>query len=430
MRARGLGARRRAALIGACSLLCGAALAVAGPAQAGPLPRGPHPGGGPNAAVPVPPSGKFFGYHENSAELGTHGWTPAELAEVARGGGANLLRFHLDWWNVEPQRDKWGEVWWGKYARLYDALRADGMRPLITLGGVPPWARPASGLLCGTHRGCEYPPEPGMDDEWAEFAAEVARRFPETAAIEIWNEPNTQEFWKPLPSPWRYAQLVAAAYPAIKAANPNVRVLTGGLAPTQRRVYDLLGKIVKMPMRQFLQAAYTATPSIKDKIDGISFHTVFNQLDYGAESLWAKAFWDVRSTAAAYGDTGIELWLSETGLTTSGPQAYSETQQAAGLVAQYRRLMTMPDLKGMVIHTLAERVEMPPTDPARGHGLVRSFSPFGPKQGFCEFAGRVATSTPYGGCPPIVDTGPGDDPGGEDPGGGGGGSPRLNDFLH
>src|SRR5918996_3199296 len=91
MRARGLGARRRAALIGACWLLCGAAFAVAGPAQAGPFPGVPDPGGDPNAAVPVPPSGKFFGYHENSYDVPDHGWSSEEMAEVVAGGGRTRI---------------------------------------------------------------------------------------------------------------------------------------------------------------------------------------------------------------------------------------------------------------------------------------------------------------------------------------------------
>lgn len=67
-----------------------------------------------------------------------------------------------------------------------------------------------------------------MYGEWQEFLEEVARRFPQAAAIEIWNEPNLSGFWKPEPQPERYAGLVASAYEAIKAADPGIQVIAGG----------------------------------------------------------------------------------------------------------------------------------------------------------------------------------------------------------
>lgn len=404
LRASRTSARRRRLVTGASLLLVASACgAGAGSALAGPYPGIPDPGGDPDAIVAVPPPpGKFFGYLDNSADRTGHGWSAAELAQVAREGGANLHRFSISWWAVEPSRDRWNEDAWARYGRVYDALLANGIRPLITLGGVPEWARPVLLRGCGLRRGCEYPPARWATDQWGEFAAEVARRFPQTAAIEIWNEPNSRDFWKPLPNPHRFAALVAASYPAIKAVNPNVRVLAGGLAPIQarggnlvERLLALLGQTAQVPMRDFLAAAYRARQGIKHNMDGISFHTTFNTTDYGAESLWAKAFWDARSTAQANGDAGIELWLSETGLTTTGPLAYDEETQADGLIRQYRRVMAMPDLKAMVVHTLGDQVAFPARDPGRGYGVIRSWNPLGPKLVYCAFA-ELATQQPAG----------------------------------
>lgn len=408
------------ALLALATTLC---LATSAAAQQ--YPGAPDPGGDESAAVPVPPpDGRFFGYHERVVELSTHGWTPEQIAEVAAGGGANTARFTLDWWNVEPSRDLADENWWRYYDRVYDAFMARGVRPLITLASTPPWAREAAYQACGKRRGCEYPPATWMEGEWAEFAAEVARRFPQAAAIEIWNEPNLENFWKPVPDPARFARLVAAAYPAVKAANPSMRVLAGGFAPTQTREYDLLGRLTRTPMREFLAAAYAASPSIDGKFDGISFHTVFQELSYGPGTLFAKSFDDVRSVSRHRGDAGVPLWITETGLTTNGSIAVSEAEQRSGLLRQYRRLMTMPDVEGMVIHTLADRAELPRSDFNFGYGLIRSFNPFAPKLAFCAFAGRADTETPYGGCPRIDEGGggSGDGTGGDSGSGGSGGT--------
>jgi polysaccharide biosynthesis protein PslG len=48
---------------------------------------------------------------------------------------------------------------------------------------------------------------------------------------EIWNEPNMAGFWKPRPDPSAYAALLAAAYPAIKSADRDATVVSGGLSP-------------------------------------------------------------------------------------------------------------------------------------------------------------------------------------------------------
>lgn len=381
-----------------------AALILAAPAGAQTFPGVPDPGGDQDRAVSVPPPpGKFFGYHEDTAEGDTHSWNASELAGVAKGGGANVHRFAVGWWNVEPKPDRWNENWWARYRRMYDAALAKGMRPIITLGSTPEWARDYIGRNCGLRRGCEYPPAAWALDEWAEYAAEVARRFPKTAAIEIWNEANIVNFWKPLPNPSRFAQLVDAAYPAIKAANPDMTVLAGSFAPAFKSAYNLAGQRTVIPMREFLDNAYKATPSINGKLNGISFHTTINQLNYGAESLFAKSFYDVRNTAAAHGDAGTRLWITETGITTTGAAAHTELEQAVGLTWQYRKMMQMPDVRAMVVHTLADQLMFSPSDKAFGYGVIQRWSPFDPKLAYCAFAGRVNTPTPYGGCPRVYE---------------------------
>ena len=401
-RRRGRATRRRGFLIAGLALL--ALGPAASQATAGPLPGVPDPGGDPTIPVRVPPpAGKYFGYHELTAELNLHGWTAAELAEVAAGGGATTARFNITWWAVEPRMDEWSTYWWERYGRLYNAYIANGIRPILSVAGTPVWARLPIHQLCGNQRGCEYPPAEYMDGQWQEFVAEVAKRFPQAAAIEIWNEPNLKGFYKPNPNPWRYAQLVVRAYDAIKAANPTMQVLGGALAPYQG------DDVTRWSMKRFLDTMYAASPSVKNHMDGISFHTVWQELDYGAESVYAKFFQDVRTTSAKYGDAGIPLWITETGLTTNGDLAYTQFEQAVGLLMQYRKLMQMPDVKAMVIHTLADRVELPPTDFNYGYGVIRGWDPFTPKQAYCGFAGRVDTPDPYGPCPRVIEDYPDDD---------------------
>lgn len=69
---------------------------------------------------------------------------------------------------------------------------------------------------------------------WDEYAAWVAGLAAQGAdAIEVWNEPNVEAEWpEGQIDGAKYTQLLAKAYAAIKAANPNTIVISASLAPT------------------------------------------------------------------------------------------------------------------------------------------------------------------------------------------------------
>jgi hypothetical protein len=398
------------------------ALATAGPAVANTAYHVADPGGNEHASVPVPPpGGRYFGFSEQSYGSSLDGWSASDVATVGQGAGANAQRVNVDWWAVEPQRDQWDEAAWSHYDSMYRALVSRGMKPLLTIGFAPPWAR--AGLLaqtCTSRAYCAYPPARDMDGEWAQFAAEVARRFPK-AAIEIWNEPNMQFFWKPSPDPARYAELVTAAYRAIKQVNPDTPVVAGSLAPAQSLAPA--GNLTMWPLRSFLQAAYDAKPSIKHHMDAVSFHVVVQALRYGRNTIFAQVFHELRSVTRSHGNAGIPLWITEDGLSTTGTGehdgslldilsphgaiAFSQAQQADGLLRQYKRVMTMPDVQTFIVHTLIDRYEVSANDVNRGFGTIISWDPFVPKLSYCAFARRADLSHPYGGCPKQGGGGPG-----------------------
>jgi hypothetical protein len=66
---------------------------------------------------------------------------------------------------------------------------------------------------------------------YANYVASLAKAGAD--AIEIWNEQNIDREWpQGAIDPARYVQLLAKAYNAIKAANPNTMVISGAPAPT------------------------------------------------------------------------------------------------------------------------------------------------------------------------------------------------------
>ena len=85
------------------------------------------------------------------------------------------------------------------------------------------------------------PGTPADADERADFAAfagAVVKAVPGVRAVVVGNEPNLNTFWRPQfgargrdLAAIAYADLLARSYDAIKAANPEVLVLGGALAP-------------------------------------------------------------------------------------------------------------------------------------------------------------------------------------------------------
>jgi hypothetical protein len=73
--------------------------------------------------------------------------------------------------------------------------------------------------------------------DWNQFRRDVERRARELTAlkidaVEVGNEPNLSHEWSRGPNAWEYVQMLRVAYTAIKAGNPNVIVVSAGLAPT------------------------------------------------------------------------------------------------------------------------------------------------------------------------------------------------------
>lgn len=70
-----------------------------------------------------------------------------------------------------------------------------------------------------------------------EFRRNVQARVRELSdlgvvAIEVHNEPNLGTEWNNNPDPWQYTQVLRVVYTQIKAINPTIIVVSGGLAPT------------------------------------------------------------------------------------------------------------------------------------------------------------------------------------------------------
>jgi hypothetical protein len=291
----------------------------------------------------------MLGFNEDFAGW-AHGFTVKQKLRLAERAGGRIIRTNLDWRTVEPRRDRWDEWGWAATEEVYDAARARGMRVILVIGFAPHWARGRRPFGCGPGSGpgqgrCEAPPRGAMVPEWAEFAAEAARRFPE-AILEVWNEPNLVAFWRSGPSPRRYARLYVAAERAIHRVNRNIPVLTGGLANTHA------SHLPSIPPVRFLRRVFTAEPRIGSVADGLSVHAYPGGRDLGPGTRFRRTLTGIRGVRNRFGSSETPLYLTEVGLSRGVPERATPKQQARTLDRIWASAQRMPDVRAVLFHRL------------------------------------------------------------------------------
>jgi len=248
------------------------------------------------------------------------------VASMATAGVA-WARVNLSWSGGEPDaKGTLNQGWLPDVDYAVSKARAAGIEVLMPIAdGVPYWASadPAKYTdASGKHWNKYW--RPTLASDYADFVRAMVARYQALGvhAYEVWNEPNTSGFWPSGPSAVEYTALLAAAYPAIKQADPSATVVLGGLSKND---YD------------YLAALYAA--GARSYFDVVAVHPYTGVADptwcwnEGGTTKKAKdAFCgieEVRNTMVANGDSAKSIWLTEFGWsTTTGSYGVSEAVQA------------------------------------------------------------------------------------------------------
>lgn len=229
-------------------------------------------------AIPVTPLvelGPPQEVHSTDPKMGIHTrltdevepWKIKRTLEMVREMGATWIVEYFPWAYYEPSP---GRFDWSHADAVVDHARRQGLTVIARLGFVPEWARPGADDQATT---VTY-----LDEEhYADFAKYV-NAFVEhfegrVEQIVIWNEPNISLEWGYRPvDPEGYTDLLRTVYPRAKAADPDIVVLGGALAPTLAPVGDPEG----MNDLDYLQRMLDAGAG--EVMDGLAVHAYGWQL--------------------------------------------------------------------------------------------------------------------------------------------------------
>jgi hypothetical protein len=232
----------------------------------------------------------------------------SQLAAL-RATGAVLARSDAFWELTEPNPPSGGvhHYNWGFDDLIAAALAAHGLRWLPIIDYSAPWAQSVP------HQ--EHSP-PSSAADYAAYAAALASRYgpggafwrshpslqpTPTDTYEVWNEPDSAVFWFPKPDAARYVALYLRARAAIKAVQPDARVIVGGL--TQATT--------------FLPAMVAAAPQLSQQLDGVAIHP-YGPTPHGVLDKVRRA----RATLKALGAGRVPLYVTEFGWSTSPPGGF------------------------------------------------------------------------------------------------------------
>ncbi|NDJ33840.1 MAG: cellulase family glycosylhydrolase, partial [Chloroflexi bacterium] len=238
------------------------------------------------------------------------------------------------------------------------------MNVLLSFAHAPDWARTTT----------DQDGPPTNYEDYYRFVTFILNRYKgKVQAVEVWNEPNLRREWVGAElNGASYVELLAGAYPVIKAVDPSIVVVSAGLAPTG--VTSDLAVDDRLYFRQMYEAG------VQQHADAIGIHPYgwanppevlcCGQPGSGPSHNDHPSFFfldtiqDYRAIQAEFGDSERPLWATEFGWGTMQSlglevpaeqpffQHVNEQQQAMYIVDAFRLAQTLDYMGPMFLWNL------------------------------------------------------------------------------
>lgn len=283
--------------------------------------------------------------------------TPDVVAQTAQRWAADnihTVRIGIPWVGVETLPNKFD---WTRADRAVAAANSVNASIICVITSTPLWAMAPGGI----------PPNgrPLSLDRYADFTAAVADRYKgRIAAYEVWNEPNGIIGYSPAPDANGYTAMLKAAYPKIKAADPNAIVVGGVLGSGKS-----WGTWTVSPV-SYLTSMYAA--GAQPYFDVLSYHPYSYDMKFSAGVSTADSPADqlvrIRKLMILNGDAAKKIWASEYGLPTN---RVSEAKQAEFISDAISSWQELPYVGPMTVYTTRDLNSASNNDEER-FGVYRS----------------------------------------------------------
>ena len=227
-----------------------------------------------------------------------------------RAAGIRWVRTDFRWMGCTWPWETEGEYNWYDFDCVFESAEMHGVAVLPILSGGNPWTGTAA-----------YDDLDGWCDFVRRFVERYRGRF---SAVEIWNEPNLSAFWGG--STAQYVALLQRSCAAVKAVDPSVRIVLGGIAGNPADYVDSLyaagaqGAFDVMNLHPY--NGQRAPAAQWETSSGFLGLTKTKQ----SIPLWIDR---VRSKMDAAGDSSKPIWITEIGWHADGASSsVSEVTQA------------------------------------------------------------------------------------------------------
>jgi hypothetical protein len=233
-------------------------------------------------------------------------WKIQRSLHLVREMGASTIVDIFPWAYVEVDE---GIYDWHHPDRIIGLAHQEGLQVIARLGIVPAWARPKPSV----QETSLYYLTPDYFALYARFVAAFAARYRgQVIGLIAWNEPNLSLEWGFRGvSPEEYVQLLRQVYTAVHAANPDMIVMGGALAPT----IEPPGSPNAMDDIEYLRRMYQAGAA--PYFDALAVHTYgFTQPPDAAPApdvLNFRRFELLRDVMQEYGDGDKPVYITESG---------------------------------------------------------------------------------------------------------------------
>jgi hypothetical protein len=222
-------------------------------------------------------------------------------------GGVGSVRMNFQWSLVQSGPD--APYVWNYYDFVVAGAALNGIEVLPTIYSSPTWAAASP----------EHPPVANYD-RFQAFVRGAAARYGRNGSFwaenpgipkipithwQIWNEPNSDSFWKPRPDVKGYMQMLRVARAGIKSADRRARIVLAGFFPTPNVRHGIW-------LKRYLKQIYRSKGGRK-LFDVLTIHPYSLRPRHIISTLT-----QVRRIMAKFRDKKKPVWVTEIGWASQG----------------------------------------------------------------------------------------------------------------